>query len=42
MLVLGVEAVFALAGFAGIIATFQFAEAKQIRRADAMGASRVE
>lgn len=37
MLVLGVEAGFALAGFAGIIATFQFVGAKQIHRADAMG-----
>jgi hypothetical protein len=37
MLVLGVEAGFTLAGFAGIIATFQFAGAKQIHRADAVG-----
>ena len=39
MLVLGVEAAFALAGFAGIIATFQFGEAKKIRRMDAVGLS---
>ena len=37
MLVLGVEAGIALAGFAGIIATFQFGGAKGIRRADAVG-----
>ena len=35
MLVLGVEAGFALAGFAGILATLQFVGAKQIHRADA-------
>ncbi|MBT8084725.1 MAG: hypothetical protein KJN72_05845 [Woeseia sp.] len=39
MLVLGVEAAFALAGFAGIIATFQFGEAEKIRRLDAVGLS---
>ncbi|MBT8103153.1 MAG: hypothetical protein KJO95_09310 [Gammaproteobacteria bacterium] len=39
MLVLGVEAAFALAGFAGIIATFQFGDAKKIRRLDAVGLS---
>ena len=37
MLVLGVEAGIALAGFAGIIATFQFGGAKGFRRADAVG-----
>lgn len=37
MLVLGVEAGFTLAGFAGIIATFQFVGARKIHRADAMG-----
>ena len=34
---LGVEAAIALAGFAGIIATFQFAGAKETRRAEAVG-----
>jgi hypothetical protein len=37
ILILGVEASIALAGFAGIIATFQFGGAKQTRRADAVG-----
>ena len=41
MLVLGVEAGVALAGFAGIIATFQFGGAKGIRRADAVGLTMV-
>lgn len=37
ILMLGVEAAIALAGFAGIIATFQFAGAKETRRAEAVG-----
>jgi hypothetical protein len=37
ILILGVEAAIALAGFAGIIATFQFSGAKEIHRADAVG-----
>jgi len=37
ILILGVEASIALAGFAGIIATFQFGGAKETRRADAVG-----
>ncbi|MEZ5503388.1 MAG: hypothetical protein R3E50_12345 [Halioglobus sp.] len=37
LLILGVEASIALAGFAGIIATFQFGGAKEIRRSDAVG-----
>jgi uncharacterized membrane protein YsdA (DUF1294 family) len=41
MLVLGVDAGIALAGFAGIIATFQFGGAKGIRRADAVGLTAV-
>ena len=41
MLVLGVEAGIALAGFAGIIATFQFGGGKGIRRGDAVGLTMV-
>lgn len=41
MLVLGVEAGIALAGFAGIIATFQFGDSKEIRRGDAVGLTMV-
>ncbi|MEH6516945.1 MAG: hypothetical protein V7742_09695 [Halioglobus sp.] len=41
VLVLGVEAGIALAGFAGIIATFQFGGAKGIRRGDAVGLTMV-
>ena len=41
MLVLGVEAGIALAGFAGIIATFQFGGAKVMRRTDAVGLTMV-
>lgn len=41
MLVLGVEAGVALAGFAGIIANFQFGGAKRIRRGDAVGLTMV-
>ena len=41
MLVLGVEAGIALAGFAGIIATFQFGGSKEIRRGDAVGLTMV-
>lgn len=41
MLVLGVEAGIALAGFAGIIATFQFGGAEELRRADAVGLSMI-
>lgn len=37
ILILGVEISVALAGFAGIIATFQFREDAAVRRADAMG-----
>jgi hypothetical protein len=37
ILILGVEASIALAGFAGIIATFQFGGSKETRRADAVG-----
>lgn len=37
ILILGVEAAVAFAGFAGIIATFQFGDAKKVRRADAVG-----
>ena len=37
ILVLGVEASIALAGFAGIIATFQFTGDKDTRRGDAVG-----
>ncbi|MEH6593055.1 MAG: hypothetical protein V7746_22485 [Halioglobus sp.] len=37
ILILGVEASVAFAGFAGIIATFQFGEKKQVRRGDAVG-----
>ncbi|MEZ5573997.1 MAG: hypothetical protein R3E64_18570 [Halioglobus sp.] len=37
LLILGVEASIALAGFAGIIATFQFGGAKDVRRSDAVG-----
>jgi hypothetical protein len=37
ILILGVEAAIALAGFAGIIATFQFSGAKETRRGDAVG-----
>ena len=37
ILILGVEASIALAGFAGIIATFQFAGTKEPRRTDAVG-----
>jgi hypothetical protein len=37
ILILGVEASIALAGFAGIIATFQFAGEKETRRGDAVG-----
>ena len=37
ILILGVEASIALAGFAGIIATFQFSGAKETRRGDAVG-----
>lgn len=39
ILILGVEASFALAGFAGIIATFQFGDGKAVRRGDAAGLS---
>lgn len=37
ILILGAELSMALAGFAGIIATFQFRDSQNIRRADAMG-----
>lgn len=37
ILILGVEASIALAGFAGIIATFQFGGEKKVRRGDAVG-----
>ncbi|MCX2981888.1 hypothetical protein EYC98_13580 [Halieaceae bacterium IMCC14734] len=37
ILILGVEASIALAGFAGIIATFQFSGDKETRRGDAVG-----
>ena len=37
ILILGVEASVAFAGFAGVIATFQFGDAKKVRRADAVG-----
>ena len=37
ILILGVEASIALAGFAGIIATFQFSGARKPRRLDAFG-----
>ncbi len=37
ILILGVEASIALAGFAGVIATFQFGGDKETRRADAVG-----
>ena len=37
ILILGVEASIALAGFAGIIATFQFTGEKEVRRSDAVG-----
>ena len=37
ILILAVEASVAFAGFAGIIATFQFGEAKKVTRADAVG-----
>jgi uncharacterized membrane protein len=37
ILILGVEASIALAGFAGIIATFQFGGEKETRRGDAVG-----
>lgn len=37
ILILGVEASIALAGFAGIIATFQFGGTRKIRRGDAIG-----
>ena len=37
ILILGVEASIALAGFAGIIATFQFRDANDTRRGDAIG-----
>ena len=41
ILILGVEASIALAGFAGIIATFQFGEGKAVRRADAVALSMI-
>ena len=41
VLILGAELSMALAGFAGIIATFQFSADKAIRRADAMGLSMI-
>lgn len=41
ILILGVEAAIALAGFAGIIATFQFGEGKVVRRADAVALSMI-
>ena len=41
MLVLGVEAGIALAGFAGIIATFQFGGEKGVRRPDAVGVTMI-
>jgi hypothetical protein len=37
ILILGVEAAVAFAGFAGIIATFQFGETKNVGRGDAVG-----
>jgi hypothetical protein len=37
ILILGVEASVAFAGFPGIIASFQFGETKKVRRADAVG-----
>jgi hypothetical protein len=37
ILILGVEASIALAGFAGIVATFQFSGEKETRRGDAAG-----
>ena len=37
VLILGAELSMVLAGFAGIIATFQFRDNQNIRRADAMG-----
>ncbi|MCX2982043.1 hypothetical protein EYC98_14365 [Halieaceae bacterium IMCC14734] len=37
ILILGVEAAIALAGFAGIIATFQFSGENETRRGDAVG-----
>ena len=37
ILILAVEASIALAGFAGIIATFQFGEGQDVRRGDAVG-----
>lgn len=37
ILILAVEASIAFAGFAGIIATFQFGETKKVRRADVTG-----
>ena len=37
ILILGVEASIALAGFAGIVATFQFSGDKETRRTDAVG-----
>jgi hypothetical protein len=37
ILILGVEASVAFAGFAGIVATFQFGGAKETRRGDAIG-----
>ena len=37
VLILAVEASIALAGFAGIIATFQFTGEKEVRRGDAVG-----
>ncbi|MBT6482486.1 MAG: hypothetical protein HN872_08280 [Gammaproteobacteria bacterium] len=37
VLILGVELSMALAGFAGIIATFQFRDTEKIRRADVVG-----
>ncbi len=39
VLILGAELSMALAGFAGIIATFQFRDREKIRRADAVGLS---
>jgi hypothetical protein len=41
ILILGVEASIALAGFAGIIATFQFGEGKVVKRADAVALSMI-
>jgi len=39
VLILGAELSMALAGFAGIIATFQFRDTEKIRRADVVGLS---